>query len=552
MFYEGSKIEGNGGGGGGGSNVKIDNSTITKNSSDEIQAVGLVNQNTDAGATTPLKLWNGTEQQWESGGGTATYYEWSTASEVSSSNYIPYPYPQPDTQLNWKVAGGIGSDTVIAITPGSDGDVRIDSKTGGYSSSSDLNNPHHIVRDKFNGRFLVYPEIFEGGVSLVYYTDDNGETWQQTGMNGINTPMTPIEVKAIGENIVAFDGFNPFIYRSTGFNYPETWDTINTMFPIDKMFVGTNETLLAHAPMAMKQYVWSNMGFGNIVELNSPNWDMFILSDLYTYANPNFIIIGEIDGDKVAIFGNASMFDMSINSVQLPNYTYTSIASIGSKVVLLAGNKAVYSSNSGATWSEATISSTNTYGKVHAAGDKFVVMGTNCVAYSYDMANWVEFALPATHTDFSYTSNSAFAATTNGFVIIPTCPNTPTGEPSTPFVLYANCFTTETSPTTASTVYSAPATISAKTITSVGTGTITLSDNNNYTLDGQSKSVSSSIGDTHPDYLCNINGVGVKIGNTVIAEKNSSSGGWTGMFTAGGGRMIHVENGLIVRVEPDF
>lgn len=581
MFYEGSKIEENGGGGSGGTvdqnynplstnaqsgtavaqaletisgGADIDDSTITKNSSNKIQAVGLVNQNTDAGATTPLKLWNGTEQQWESGGGTATYYEWSTASEVSSGNYIPYPYPQPDTQLNWKVAGGSGSDTVIAITPGSANDVRIDLTTGGYSSSSDLgNNPYHIVRDKFNGRFLVYPEVFEGGVSIVCYTDDNGQTWQQTGMNGINTPMTPIEVEAIGDSIVAFDGTNPTIYRSTGSASPESWDTISTMFPIDKMFVGNNSVLLAHCPMAMKHYVYSNGGFGGISELNNPNLDMYMLSDLYTYADPNFIIIGELDNNKVAIFGEAPLFNSpsTISSVALPNYTYTSIASIDNKVVLLAGNKAVYSSNSGATWFEATISATNTYGKVHAAGDKFVVMGTNCVAYSYDMINWLEFALPTTHTDFSYTANNAFAATDNGFVIIPTCPNAPTGEPSTPFVTYTNCFTTETSPTTASTVYSTPGTISAKTITSVGTGTITLSDNNNYTLDGQSKSVSSSIGDAHPDYLCNINGVGVKIGNTVVAEKNSASG-WTGMFNAEGGRMIHVENGLIVRVEPDF
>ena len=168
------------------------------------------------------------------------------------------------------------------------------------------------------------------------------------------------------------------------------------------------------------------------------------------------------------------------------------------------------------------------------------------------MVNWIEFALPTTHTDFSYTADSAFAATENGFVIIPTCPNPVVGEPSTPFVTYANCFTTETSPTTASTVYSAPGTISAKTITSVGTGSITLSDSKGYILDGQSKNVSSSVGDTYPDYLCNINNVGVKIGNTVIAEKNSSSSGWSGMFTTEGGRMIYVENGLIVRVEPEF
>lgn len=529
----------------------IDDSTITKNSSNKIQAVGLVNQNTDAGATTPLKLWNGTKQQWESGGGTATYYEWSTASEVSSGNYIPYPYPQPDTQLNWKVAGGSGSDTVIAITPGSSNDVRIDLTTGGYGSGSDLNNPYHIVSSELEERFCVYPEILEDGVE-VFQTTDNGQTWQSTQMYGFQSPFTPTEMGAIGNLIVAYNMNEPMFYATDVINQ-SNWTAYNSYFPIDKMFVGNRDFMMAHSQMAANKYVVSVQGPGGLVELNNVgDINMFALTDLYTYAEPNFIIIGERDGSKYSIYTENVNLGISYNtSAPLPNYTYTSIASIGSKVVLLAGNKAVYSSDSGATWSEATISSTNTYGKVHAAGDKFVVMGTNCVAYSYDMINWLEFALPTTHTDFSYTAGSAFAATDNGFVIIPACPNAPTGEPSTPFVTYANCFTTETSPTTASTVYSAPGTVSLKTITSVGTGTITLSDNNNYTLDGQIKSVSSSIGDVHPDYLCNINGVGVKIGNTVVAEKNSASG-WTGMFTAEGGRMIRVENGLIVRVEPDF
>ena len=348
-----------------GGGADIDDSTITENSSNKIQAVGLVNQNTTAGAVTPLKLWNGTEQQWNTGGGTVTYHEWSNASEISSNNYIPYPYPQSDTQLNWKVASGCDSDTVIAITPGSANDVRIDSTTGGYSSSSDLgNNPHHIVKENFIGRFLVYPEVFESGVSTICYTDDNGQTWQLVGMNGINITMTPIEVKAIGDSIVAFDGVNPFIYRSSSFASPESWDTIETIFPIDKMFVGDAGVLLAHSPMANKQYVWSNSGFGGILELVNPILDMLTLSDLYTFAIPNFIIIGEGDGNKVAIFGNAGTFDVSLKSVTIPNYTYTSIASIGSKVVLLAGNKVVYSANSGATWSEATISASNTYGKL--------------------------------------------------------------------------------------------------------------------------------------------------------------------------------------------
>lgn len=85
-------------------------------------------------------------------------------------------------------------------------------------------------------------------------------------------------------------------------------------------------------------------------------------------------------------------------------------------------------------------------------------------------------------------------------------------------------YTTEASPTTASTVYSEPNTTSALTITSVGTGTITLSDNNTYTYTQSGDEVTyQSIGEAHPTWLCNINDVGVKVGTTMIADNTDTS-----------------------------
>lgn len=46
------------------SNVQVDNLTITTNASDEIQAVGVVNKNTAAGAENPIYDWVGTYQEW--------------------------------------------------------------------------------------------------------------------------------------------------------------------------------------------------------------------------------------------------------------------------------------------------------------------------------------------------------------------------------------------------------------------------------------------------------------------------------------------------------
>ena len=82
----------------------------------------------------------------------------------------------------------------------------------------------------------------------------------------------------------------------------------------------------------------------------------------------------------------------------------------------------------------------------------------------------------------------------------------------------AKCYTLDSTPTTLSQVYSEPETTSTKTITSVGSGTITLSDNlvYNSTPTGNQNTY-RTLGDAHPDWLCNINNVGVKIGNTTIA-----------------------------------
>lgn len=85
-------------------------------------------------------------------------------------------------------------------------------------------------------------------------------------------------------------------------------------------------------------------------------------------------------------------------------------------------------------------------------------------------------------------------------------------------------YTAEATPTTTSTVYSSPNTTSALTITSVGTGTITLSDNNTYTYTSSGDVTTyQTIGDAYPNYLANINGVGVKIGNTLIADNTDTS-----------------------------
>lgn len=85
----------------------------------------------------------------------------------------------------------------------------------------------------------------------------------------------------------------------------------------------------------------------------------------------------------------------------------------------------------------------------------------------------------------------------------------------------SQAYTLNIEPQISDTVYSLPETISSLTITSVGTGSITLSDNKTYYYN-QSGNIFTyqTIGDAHPDYLCFINNVGIKIGNTMIATNS--------------------------------
>ena len=79
-------------------------------------------------------------------------------------------------------------------------------------------------------------------------------------------------------------------------------------------------------------------------------------------------------------------------------------------------------------------------------------------------------------------------------------------------------YTTDSEPTTESIVYSDVEVESSLTISSVGSDSITLSDNNEYSSDSsKNKNKIYTVAESHPNWICFIDGVGVKIGNTLIS-----------------------------------
>lgn len=179
-----------------------------------------------------------------------------------------------------------------------------------------------------------------------------------------------------------------------------------------------------------------------------------------------------------------------------------------------------YSTDGGSTWYLANTPDVSSYSYAWQAATfgngKFVAycFSTDLGAYSVDGINWTGFTLQKTGWWYA-------AAYGNGkYVSVALDIN----YTSITTLSQGSVYTFSETPETTDTVYSTPNTASALTITSVGTGTITLSDSNTYTYTQSGDEVTyQSIGEAHPTWLCNINGVGVKVGTTVVADNTDTS-----------------------------
>ena len=182
-------------------------------------------------------------------------------------------------------------------------------------------------------------------------------------------------------------------------------------------------------------------------------------------------------------------------------------------VVAESSDKAAYSTD-GINWTASTLPSSASWRAVTYGDGKFVVVAERSTksAYSTDGINWTASTLPSSTSwrEVTY-GDGKFVVVANG------------NDKAAAFTIqYDKCYTLDSIPTTSSQVYSAPETTSTKTITSVGSGTITLSDNLVYnSTPSGNQNTYRTLGVAHPNWICNINNVGVKIGNTIIATDGS-------------------------------
>lgn len=272
------------------------------------------------------------------------------------------------------------------------------------------------------------------------------------------------------------------------------------------------------------------------------------------YCNDRFIVIN-VDSTTSLKYSNDSF--ESWQSSTLPKSTTWNDVAYGNGIYFVVGNGAIaYSTDNCATWQSATPPRTANWTSIIYGDGKFVIAAeTGKGIYTTDVSNWqtttddlngiIKYGsnmfVVASSTTVKYSSNlgtwSNVTIPDNNyypiigmeygdghFIIMARYQNSTTKRCFDLTFDSKSCYTLEEIPDTTSTVYSAPETASALTVSSTTSGAITLSDNNTYYYN-QSGNVQTyqTVGDAHPEYLCFIDGVGVKIGNTTIATNNSNN-----------------------------
>lgn len=440
----------------------VDGTTISYNSSDALQTIAV--KNVRDGSTLPI--WLGTELQWIKGK-LKIWYNWQTNS-----------------------ASPVATWTKINL-----------SSTGSYKVI--------YADDKF---------VMSKGDGYVYNSTD-GVTWTQVAsLSSYSFYNVNALVYGDGKFVMLYNGKGA--YSTDGVN----WTVIDLPTNMswgglaygDGKFVAVSQAQSEGVGVAI--YSTDGVNWETVTGLPANNNGIYTLA----YGNGKFVALYR-DSAK----GLYSTDGITWNTITLPSYGRNEqLIFADGKFVAVGGNKAFYSTD-GIVWAQTSLPSGISWESGLTYGDgKFVAIRTK---RDMDMETWqeiysieacasidgVSWALVSPELSGVGASTAVYGA--GKFVIFPEM-MTNYGVTFTLQYDIKACYTDTANPTTTSVVYSAPDTASIYTISSVTSGAMTLSDNNTYYYNQSGNTQSfDTIGNAHPEYLCFIDGVGVKMNNTMIA-----------------------------------
>lgn len=465
------------------------NLTIDLDGTSGVSAIAILNKNTASPYQT-LGIWQGTESQWNNGE-LKTWYNWKTnPTMISQTANLP------------------NNKSAAAIAYGN-----------GYFVSAKTNE------------------------NVVIYSNDNGSTWQ-TGSGFSSSGANQIIYDDVNEAFIAYNttARNVCISFNNGLNwtsrdvsasawYSDSGACGNGYFVISngsKVYRFVNNLSSVEEKSLPSYNGYGHMAFGNNCFLlagsygklsystdNGATWgERSIASYIKSiiYANNKFRMI------KAAVFYSSDDNGETWSSSDIPNGDWVKPAYGNGTFVTLSvsSNRCIYSTDDGVTWTEVTLPVSAYWRGVRYENGVFLAAGDSYIIYSLDNG--------ATWTNSEITSDTWFCLSSGNNKFVVCTSNTSSNISATISFSSDSCYTDTANPTTTSTVYSAPDTASSYTISSVTSGAITLSNNNTYYYNQSGNAQTyDTIGNTHPEYLCFIDGVGVKIGNTTIATNNSNN-----------------------------
>lgn len=445
-------------------NITVDNTTINKNNSNELQTIAVKNRRD----MSTLPIWHGTQAQWTNGE-PVNWYNWITDSTVGNFTEAITENTGPTTTINL-VPVFVGDRILIKWLPG----YIYESVDGINLSALKINNKSVVDITYGKGKYVAITS-YQGSYEAYISTDFTN--WTKTA-----------DLSRSYQNLIfALNRFFAVAPGSTavsdnGIDWTEGTSNLrpsNVSFYLnavgDKLLFFSSHDVWSSSD----GFAWSNVTF--------PNY-------YYVTQNPSCGVAGT--SCFVLLFNSSAPAHRRIYTTSDGvnwDYTVHDELSSNARIVYFAGCfwAIDYKTVSGTT--------TNYLMRANTLNNTFVTVLNPSLYKSGGFYGFIDKLVICSggSSGFKYKFN-----------YVP--------------VTFGSCYTAEADPTTSSVVYSAPNTASALTISSVTTGAIMLSDSNTYyrnqTDDTQTY---ITVGAAHPEYLCFIDGVGIKKGNTMIADLTS-------------------------------